>query len=109
MGKEDEKAEDIYGNRNICRGSLEQELQEILPFHTLPMLAHNYGILLYTSDNWSITNGIFCSGKPDGSMIRFAVRIENNYLDMGEKRHRGKSIKKRRSARHLETGVEEGN
>ena len=39
--------------------------------------------ILFTVSNVSIINGVYSTGKPDGSFMRFAVKVEKNYEEKG--------------------------
>ena len=40
------------------------------------MLEQTFNALFFTTDNYSINNGIFSAGKQNGSTLRFAVAVE---------------------------------
>ena len=51
---------------------------------------------MFTTDNYSYTHGIFTAGKPNGSIIRFAVNLEKGLDDdYGLDKHGRHQSKKR--------------
>ena len=75
--REDQEEKFHYGTRALCRGALEAELNESVPFLTLHLLESSYSGLLFTTDNFSeSSNGLFCTGKESSQIIRFAVKLE---------------------------------
>ena len=79
LQKKEKDAGANYGSRDVVLGPLEAKINHVCPFITQKLMVQEFSQIFFTTDNFSINQGIFTSGKQNGSSLRFMVGIEQNY------------------------------